>query len=195
MMLKAIALACVGFAVVSAPGHAQQSAPISKGVTSSDLAAQVQQARQQSAALTVNVNALQGEVTTLTGRIEELEFKLRQAHDRGDQLARDNEALVDEISALQLQSDQQARTIDALFVGLVEAGIAVERPQMVETYPGASDPGAFTTAAADPADEENGGMIGRSLSNVGPQSLVTRAQQAAAQEQAAIEGSEAATGI
>ena len=183
MMLKAIAFACLSLAFASAPALAQRNVPISQGVTSSDLAAQVEQSRQQTAAVTVNVTALQGEVTQLTGRIEELEFNLRQAQDQNEQLARDNETLVDEIGALQMQADQQSQAIDALYAALQQAGMEIERPQPIETYPGVETPDALASVATDPSvDQDGGGVIGRSLSNVGPQSLMTRAQQAAEQQ-------------
>ena len=55
-MFKAPALALASFLLIATPAIAQRSAPITQGVTSSDLAQQVTQARQQSAQLKVEVN-------------------------------------------------------------------------------------------------------------------------------------------
>jgi TolA-binding protein len=70
-----------------------RSAPITKGVTTGDLSVQVDQARQQSADMLVQVNRLQDQISTLNGRIEALEFELSRARETNSQLLTDNETL------------------------------------------------------------------------------------------------------
>ncbi len=136
-MFKAPALALASFLLIATPAIAQRSAPITQGVTSSDLAQQVTQARQQSAQLKVEVNGLTGDVMQLTGRVETLGFELQQARDENAALLRDNEALADEIQDLRDQMDMQAETIASLQAYLAAAGVIpeVEQLQAPSSYP------------------------------------------------------------
>jgi tol-pal system protein YbgF len=70
-----------------------RGAPISKGVTTGDLSVQVDQARQQSADMLVTVGRLEGQINTLNGRVEALEFELGRARDTNADLLSDNETL------------------------------------------------------------------------------------------------------
>ena len=125
-MFKAPALVLAALCFMASPALAQYNAPISQGVTSTDLAQQVAQARQQSAGLRVEVNGLTGDVMQLTGRVETLEFQLQQARDENEQLQQDNETLITEIDELRAQLDRQSATLGALESYLSAAGIMPE---------------------------------------------------------------------
>ena len=75
-MFKAPAVAFACLMLAASPAMAQRGAPITQGVTSSDLSTQVATVRQQNAELKVQVNNLLGDIMTLTGRVETMEFKL-----------------------------------------------------------------------------------------------------------------------
>lgn len=146
-MLKAPVLALASFLMIASPAAAQRSAPITQGVTSSDLAQQVAQARQQAAQLNVEVNGLTGEMMQLTGRIETLEYQLQQAREENAALERDNGVLADEIQELRDNLEAQSRTIGQLQAYLAAAGIMpeVEQPVLTPTHP-------ETEWFGDPAD-------------------------------------------
>ncbi|KCZ51088.1 tol-pal system protein YbgF [Hyphomonas pacifica] len=129
-MFKAPALVLAGFCLLASPAMAQRSAPITQGVTSSDLANQVAQARQQSAEVRVEVNGLTGDVMQLTGRVETLEFQLQQAREENANLQRDNETLVDELDEMRAQLEQQSRVLASLQTYLSSAGIMPETDMM-----------------------------------------------------------------
>ncbi|MEP1599690.1 MAG: hypothetical protein ABJM18_15160, partial [Hyphomonas sp.] len=122
-MFKAPALVLAGFCLMASPAVAQRAAPITQGVTSSDLSQQVAQARQQSAQVQVEVNGLTGDVMQLTGRVETLEFQLQQAREQNENLSRDNEALIDEVDDLRTRLENQSADIVSLKSYLSSAGI------------------------------------------------------------------------
>lgn len=166
-MFKAPALALASLVVFASPAMAQRAAPITQGATSLDLADQVAQARQQSARLKVDVNALTGDLTNLTGRVETLEFQLQMAREENQNLTRDNEALADEIGELQNRLDAQSRTLQAMQGMLVSAGLMPE-PEEAPTpepsaYPGAAGAGLETSAT--------GGQV--AASGEGPRRLMS----------------------
>jgi tol-pal system protein YbgF len=138
-MFKAPALVLASFCLIASPAIAQRGAPISQGVTSSDLSQQVAQARQQSAQVQVEVNGLTGDVMQLTGRVETLEFQLQQAREQSENLSRDNEALIDEVDDLRARLESQSADIVSLKSYLSSAGIIPE---------------------ADPVQASNGGEFG-----------------------------------
>lgn len=153
-MFRAPALALASFLVFASPAIAQRSAPITQGVTSTDLASQVSAARQQTAEVKVQVNGLTGDVMQLTGRVETLEFQLQQAREENELLQRDNEALITEIDELRADQEQQSAMMASMQAYLSSAGIMPEAepasPQEDADsygYPGAEDAGAFTNAS------------------------------------------------
>lgn len=106
-----------------------RGAPISKGVTTGDLSVQVDQARQQSADMLVQFNRLEEQVSTLSGRVEALEFQLGQARDANENLLSDNETLARDAASMRETLDRQARAITAL-----QLMLGVEPEPVVETY-------------------------------------------------------------
>lgn len=113
-MFKTPALVCASFLFLAAPALAQRSAPITQGVTSTDLAEQITQARQISADTKVQVNGLSSDLMDLTGRVETLEFQLQQARNDNEALVNDNETLAAEIKGLKGELRAQSRAIQDL---------------------------------------------------------------------------------
>lgn len=105
-MLKPALLSLAVAACLIVPSAAQtvttpvRSAPITKGVTTGDLSLQVDQARQQTADMLVQVNQLQGQISTLNGRVEALEFELSRARETNDDLLSDNETLIRDMAQM-----------------------------------------------------------------------------------------------
>mgnify|MGYP003648197470 FL=1 len=173
-MFKAPALALACLMLAASPAMAQRSAPISQGVTSSDLASQVTMVRQQNADLKVQVNNLLGDIMTLTGRVETMEFQLSQARDQNDALQRDNESLSDSIGELRKQLDAQGRTLAALEARLGgDTGFADPAAEPDSAYPGSAQSGDYS--AASPSSPQSG-----SLGNSGPTRLITPTNEASA---------------
>ncbi len=105
-MLKPALLSLAVAACLIVPSAAQtvttpvRSAPITKGVTTGDLSLQVDQTRQQTADMLVQVNQLQGQISTLNGRVEALEFELSRARETNDDLLSDNETLIRDMAQM-----------------------------------------------------------------------------------------------
>lgn len=181
-MLKAPALALVCLMLVGSPALAQRSAPISQGVTSTELASQAAAARQQNAELKVQVNNLIGDIMALTGRVETMEFQLSQARDAKEALQRDNESLADSIGELRDQMAAQGRMLTSLEARLGGAGPSYADPDFDEetAYPGQTGSGDY--AAGSAAAPRSGG-----LTNAGPTQLIQPMRQASASDPADIE--------
>lgn len=138
--LTTVALAALLVALASAQTAGQvRGAPIVKGVTTGDLASQVDQARQQSADLLVQVNRLEGQVSQLSGRVEALEFELSQTRTANNNLMTDNESLARDAQQMQDQLARQARAITAL-----QALLGVETDLMADT--GVASPQDYASA-------------------------------------------------
>ena len=180
-MFRAPVLALASFLVFASPALAQRSAPITQGVTSSDLAGQVSAARQQTAEVKVQVNGLTGDVMQLTGRVETLEFQLQQAREENELLQRDNETLIGEIDELRAGQEQQAAMMASMQAYLSSAGILPEAdPAFPQDdapvgYPGAEDAGAFTNANPRAGNTVRAGGQGP-VSSSGPQRIVTTSE-------------------
>ncbi len=127
-MFKATAFACLlsGALVFASPACAQR-AKVSQGPTTSELALEVAASRQQSADLHVQMNALLGDLSTLNGRVETLEYQLSEAREAADGASADNEVLAKETRSLKAQVDSQARAIQQLEARLASFG-AVSTP-------------------------------------------------------------------
>jgi len=179
-MFKAPALALACLMLAASPAVAQRNAPITQGVTSSDLASQVTTARQQNAELKVQVNNLIGDIMTLTGRVETMEFQLSQARDANQALQRDNESLSDSIGELRAQMDAQARTLAALEarLGGAEPSFADPALDQESSYPGAAGSGDY--AAGSAAAPRSGGLTNSASS--GPTQLIQPTPQSSASD-------------
>ncbi|MFN7054891.1 tol-pal system protein YbgF [Hyphomonas sp.] len=110
-----IGLALAGVLVMTGAAHTQvRGAPITKGVTTGDLSQQVDQTRQQTADLMLQLNQNASDIRTLNGRIEALSFELNQTRSANADLVKDNEALASELAQLEAQLAMQARAITAI---------------------------------------------------------------------------------
>jgi tol-pal system protein YbgF len=115
--LTTVAIAALFAVPMSAQTAGQvqtRAAPITRGVTTGDLSAQVEQARQQSSDLLIKVNRLEDQVSVLNGRIESLEFELARTRQTNEDLLTDNDTLGRETQAMRQQLDRQARAIAAM---------------------------------------------------------------------------------
>ncbi|MCA8901069.1 MAG: tol-pal system protein YbgF [Hyphomonas sp.] len=158
-MFKMPALALAGFLMLASPALAQRAAPITQGTTSLDLAQQVTQVRQQNADLKVQLNGMAGDVMTLSGRVETLEFQLQQARNDNDALVRDNEALSDELGAIRAEMKAQARALQDLqarMLGLDSPDELEPEDSAMSAYPGALSSNPYpSTAGAGAARPTN----------------------------------------
>jgi len=129
-MLKPAFLSLAIAACLIVPSTAQtvttpvRSAPITKGVTTGDLSLQVDQARQQTADMLVQVNQLQGQISTLNGRVEALEFELSRARETNDDLLSDNETLIRDMA----QMRRSVATIQTM-LGITPEPVAEDVPE------------------------------------------------------------------
>ena len=149
-MFKMPALALAGFLMLASPALAQRAAPITQGTTSLDLAQQVTQVRQQNADLKVQLNGMAGDVMTLSGRVETLEFQLQQARNDNDALVRDNEALSDELGAIRAEMKAQARALQDLqarMLGLDSPDELEPEDSAMSAYPGALSSNPYPSTA------------------------------------------------
>ncbi|MDP3460902.1 MAG: tol-pal system protein YbgF [Hyphomonas sp.] len=164
-MLKAALTSVAVAALLIVPSAAQvvttpaRSAPITKGVTTGDLSVQVDQARQTAADLLVQVNRQQDQISTLSGRVESLEFELGRARDANEELLTDNETLARDAQAMRQTLERQGRAI----VGL-QVILGIEPEPVVESY-SSMGPAAQEFAMTVPPSN------GRSVDSSGPVQL------------------------
>ena len=164
-MLKAAltSLAVAGLLVVPATSQTvtlpSRGAPITKGVTTGDLSVQVDQARQSAADLLVQVNRQQDEISTLSGRVESLEFQLGRATEANEELLTDNETLARDAQAMRQTLDRQARAIAGMQVIL-----GIEPEPVTDTFSDV-DPAGQSYAMTAPASN------GRGVDSSGPVQL------------------------
>ncbi|MBA4337977.1 MAG: tol-pal system protein YbgF [Hyphomonas sp.] len=165
-MLKAAltSLAVAGLLVVPATSQTvtmPARVPITKGVTTGDLSVQVDQARQSAADLLVQVNRQQDQISTLSGRVESLEFQLGRATEANEELLTDNETLARDAQAMRQTLDRQARAIAGMQVIL-----GIEPEPVTDTYSDV-DPAGQSYAMTAPASN------GRGVDSSGPAQLTT----------------------
>lgn len=114
-MLKASLTGLAALGLLAIPALAQtRTAPIVKGVTTGDLSVQVDQTRQQTADLMLEINRNAERINQLSGRIETLEYELSRTRDGAQQQMLDNETLAQQNADLRQQLEAQARAITAL---------------------------------------------------------------------------------
>lgn len=164
-MIKAALSTVAIAALLAVPMSAQtagqtqtRGAPITKGVTTGDLASQVDQARQQSSDLLIKVNRLEDQVNAQNGRIETLEFELARARQTNEDLLTDNDTLSRETQAMRQQLDYQARAIAAM-----QALLGVEPEPFGNGAEAGYDPQPFAMTAPSSA--------GRGVDSSGPSQL------------------------
>ncbi|MFN7164180.1 MAG: tetratricopeptide repeat protein, partial [Hyphomonas sp.] len=168
-MLKAALTSVAIGALLIVPSVAQtvttpvRSAPITKGVTTGDLSVQVDQARQSAADLLVQVNRQQDQISTLSGRVESLEFQLGRAVEANEELLTDNETLARDAQAMRQTLERQARAIAGMQVIL-----GIEPEPVVESY-SSMGPAAQDFAMTVPPSN------GRSVDSSGPVQLTPNA--------------------
>lgn len=165
-MLKAPLTGLVVLGLAVSPAFAQaRGAPIVKGVTTGDLSVQVDQTRQQTADLMLEINRNADRINQLSGRIETLEYELSQARGTSQQQMLDNEALARQNSELRQQLEAQARAITALQMVM---GIEPAEPLSTGTGASLSTP---VPSASGPAPA--GPMPGSQVSASGGPSVLT----------------------
>lgn len=143
-MLKASLVGLAALGLLATPASAQtRGAPIVKGVTTGDLSQQVDQTRQQTADLMLEINRNAERINQLNGRIETLEFELSRTRDGAQQQMLDNEALAQENAELRQQLQAQARAITAL-----QMVVGVEATEMLDTGSGPAAAGPLPSASA-----------------------------------------------
>lgn len=114
-MLKASLTGLAALGILATPALAQtRSAPIVKGVTTGALSQQVDQTRQQTADLMLEINRNAERINQLSGRVETLEYELSRTRDGAQQQMLDNETLAQQNADLRAQLEAQARAITAL---------------------------------------------------------------------------------
>lgn len=143
-MLKASLTGLAALGLLATPAFAQtRSAPIVKGVTTGDLSQQVDQTRQQTADLMLEINRNAERINQLNGRIETLEYELSRTRDGAQQQMLDNETLAQENAELRQQLQAQARAITAL-----QMVVGVEATEMLDTGSGPAAAGPLPSASA-----------------------------------------------
>jgi tol-pal system protein YbgF len=169
-MLKASLTGLAALGLLATPAFAQaRGAPIVKGVTTGDLSVQVDQTRQQTADLMLEINRNAERINQLSGRIETLEYELSQARNASQQQTLDNEALADQNAALRAQLEAQARAITAL-----QMVMGIEPTEPLDTGTGASATSYPSSAGPAPA----GPMPGAQSGSSGGPSVLTPARTA-----------------
>lgn len=164
-MLKAALTSLAVAGLLVAPATSQtvtmpaRGAPITKGVTTGDLSVQVDQARQSAADLLVQVNRQQDQISTLSGRVESLEFQLGRATEANEELLTDNEILARDAQVMRQTLDRQARAIAGMQVIL-----GIEPEPVTDTYTYV-DPVGQSYAMTAPAPN------GRGVDSSGPVQL------------------------
>lgn len=168
-MMKAVLSTVAIAAVLAVPMSAQtagqvqtRGAPISKGVTTGDLATQVDQARQQSSDLLVKVNRLEDQVNILNGRIESLEFELGRVRQSNEDLLTDNDTLGRDTQVMRQTLDQQSRAIAAM-----QALLGIEAEPVADGSGYGYAPQSF---AATPSSSTGRGLDSSGPSQLGPAS-------------------------
>ncbi|MBY9066188.1 tol-pal system protein YbgF [Hyphomonas sp. WL0036] len=148
-MLKAslTGLAILGLAATPAATAQTRGAPIVKGVTTGDLSVQVDQTRQQTADLMLEINRNGDRINQLNGRIETLEFELSRMREANKQQTLDNEALAAQNAELRQIAEGQARAIAAIQMTL---GLDVGVPGL----PGADGASLGSSLPMGPAPQD-----------------------------------------
>jgi tol-pal system protein YbgF len=159
-MLKASLTGLAALGLLATPALAQTvGAPIVKGVTTGDLSRQVDQTRQQTADLMLEINRNADRINQLNGRIETLEYELSRTRDGAQQQLLDNEALARENAELRQQLQAQARAITAL-----QMVVGVEATEMLDTGSGPAPagplPGASSQLPVSPSPSAQPGSSG-----------------------------------
>ena len=169
-MLKASLTGLAALGLLATPAFAQtRGAPIVKGVTTGDLSVQVDQTRQQTADLMLEINRNADRINQLSGRIETLEFELSQTRNASQQQMLDNEALADQNAALRAQLEAQARAITAL-----QMVMGIEPTEALDA--GAGAPAASLPSSSGPAPA--GPMPSAQTGSSGGPSVLTPARTA-----------------
>lgn len=125
MMMPRPVLAALAVLFVSAPPmFAQDGAPVSRGVTSADLAERVQRLQVENADLRVSLNDLRAEVATLNGKVETLEFLLGQSRDEINRMQDDDRQIGELLSEAETRFDAMEARIAELEASLAAAAVA-----------------------------------------------------------------------
>lgn len=117
------ALFAAGLCLALSPtALAQRNAPITQGVTSSDMAGRLQQLQQQNAALRLEVSDMQAEMAELNGKIETLEFLLSQSRDEINRMQGDDAEIGRQLSQIMQKMDALTGRIEEVELRLANTG-------------------------------------------------------------------------
>lgn len=162
-MFKVTILAVASLMLVATPAIAQRGAPVSQGVTSSDLAAQLAQSRQQNAGLQIEIGILTDDLRQLRGRVETQDFQGIQRAEQLEDMQADDAELAKQISDLRRQLERQGDEISALRAALGGDVDALESLDVEDTF--AEDTRSETSRAAP-------------VTRTGPTRIVSRSAEA-----------------
>ncbi|MEO0818271.1 MAG: tol-pal system protein YbgF [Pseudomonadota bacterium] len=111
-------LVCASAGLLLAGPAQSQSAPIRQGVTSGDLAAQIdsqtEQLRRSNAELRLQLGDMEREVAQLTGKIETLEFLLSQTRDEVNRMQGDDKAIGDALREIEDKLASMDRRMESM---------------------------------------------------------------------------------
>lgn len=99
---------------LSSPPVLAQSAQINRGATSSDLASNMADLRQQNAQMSLDMTRMQDEVASLNGRVETLEFLLSQSREEVNRMQGDDSRIGQELERLNEQNSELVSRINQL---------------------------------------------------------------------------------
>ena len=109
-------IAVLAAATLAAP-HAiaqQQRAPVTRGVTSTDLAGTVSELRQRNAQMGLDIARLEDEIGSLNGEIETLKFLLSQSRDESARMQEDDKRIGQALSDISSRNDRLERRLAEL---------------------------------------------------------------------------------
>lgn len=185
-MFKTLFLASACLTMVAVPANAQRGAPINQGVTSSDLAAQVAQARQQNAQLQIEVGILTDDLRVMRGRVETSEYELKQARDEIEEMQDDDRDLAQQINDLRQEIADQKSEIrqlraqlsgDAGDIGDFDEvdGDGEASTRSLSGLSSSSSSGVRTTASSNDDSATSAGVTRRTttVTRSGPTQIVT----------------------
>lgn len=165
----AIASSLLALTIVGSPLASAQNAPVTRGVTSGDLASTVQDMRQQNARLNLEVSRLEDEVAQMNGKVETLEFLLSQSRDEMNRLQEDDSRIGSELERLGGQNSdlkQRLANLESRLDSLMSSGLPGEAGLQAGA---AGDNRGEGETEADYADERG---------NSAPRRLVSRSDGA-----------------
>lgn len=113
-LISSIAILVAGTMVVPTATAQQQRAPVTRGVTSTDLAGTVNELRQRNAQMDLEISRLEDEIGKLNGEIETLKFLLSQSRDESARMQEDDKRIGQALSDITDRNDRLERRLSSL---------------------------------------------------------------------------------